>query len=81
MGESFGELAAAYADNVLTAEEAVLAAYAVGSVLTEAKIAPSQDVSKVVKQLQSALQSVSIYTSYTISQYGSDWCFLFFIFF
>lgn len=60
VGESFGELAAAYAENVLTAEEAILSAYAIGSVLAEAKISPSQDVSKVAKQLQSALQSVSI---------------------
>lgn len=38
VGESFGELAAAYAEGVLTAEEAVLSAYAIGSVLSEAKI-------------------------------------------
>lgn len=75
VGESFGELAAAYADNVLTAEEAVLSAYAIGSVLAEAKIAPSQDLLKVVKQLQSALQSVSINTSESAFPYGSDGCF------
>lgn len=57
MGESFGELAAAYADNLLTVDEAVLSAYAIGSVLTKV---PFQDVSKVAKQLQSGLQSVSI---------------------
>lgn len=38
IGESFGELAAAYAEGVLTAEEAVLSAYEIGSVLSEAKI-------------------------------------------
>jgi len=66
VGESFSELAAAYADGVLTAEEAVLSAYAIGSVLAEAKLTSSknepllssQNVSKVSKQLQSALQSI-----------------------
>lgn len=43
VGESFGELAAAYADGVLTAEEAVLSAYAIGSVLSEAKVTLSQN--------------------------------------
>lgn len=43
VGESFGELAAAYAEGVLTAQETVLAAYAIGSVLAEAKIIPSQN--------------------------------------
>lgn len=43
VGESFGELAAAFADGVLTAEEAVLSAYAIGSVLAEAKITPTQN--------------------------------------
>lgn len=38
VGESFGELAAAYAEGVLTAEEAVLSAYAIGSVLAEGKV-------------------------------------------
>uniref|UniRef100_A0A2H8TY64 Fatty acid synthase n=1 Tax=Melanaphis sacchari TaxID=742174 RepID=A0A2H8TY64_9HEMI len=66
VGESFSELAAAYADGVLTAEEAVLSAYAIGNILAEAKITPSQsgpilssqNVAKVSKQLQSALQSI-----------------------
>ncbi|XP_022181594.1 fatty acid synthase-like [Myzus persicae] len=66
VGESLSELAAAYADGVLTADEAVLSAYAIGSVLAEAKITPSQsgpvlssqNVSKVSKQLQSVLQSI-----------------------
>lgn len=64
VGESFSELAAAYADGVLTADEAILSAYAIGSVLAEAKITPfqngpvlsSQNVSKLSKQLQSTLQ-------------------------
>jgi hypothetical protein len=43
VGESFSELAAAYADGVLTAEEAVLSAYAIGSVLVEAKIPASKN--------------------------------------
>jgi len=43
VGESFSELAAAYADGALTADEAVLSAYAIGSVLAEAKITPSQN--------------------------------------
>jgi len=42
VGESFSELAAAYAEGVLTADEAVLSAYAIGSVLAEAKITLSQ---------------------------------------
>jgi len=42
VGESLGELAAAYAEGVLTADEAVLSAYAIGSVLAEAKITPTQ---------------------------------------
>jgi len=66
IGESFGELAAAYAEGVLSAEEAVLSAYAIGNALAEAKIIPSQnkpvlssqDVSKVSKHIQSALQSI-----------------------
>lgn len=94
VGESFGELAAAYAEGALTAEEAILSAYAIGSVLTTANVTlnlarngkshtfffltnahktyvniflfqnpgpalSSEDVSKVSKQLQSSLQSVS----------------------
>jgi len=43
VGESFGELAAAYAEGVLTAEEVVLSAHAIGSALAEAKIVPSQN--------------------------------------
>jgi len=43
VGEPLSELAAAYADGVLTAEEAILSAYAIGSVLAEAKITPSQN--------------------------------------
>lgn len=43
IGESFGEIAAAYADNILTADEAVLSAYTIGSVLAEAKITLSQN--------------------------------------
>ncbi|KAL4113184.1 hypothetical protein QTP88_016854 [Uroleucon formosanum] len=66
VGESFSELAAAYAEGVLTADEAVLSAYAIGSALAEAKITlsqskpvlSSQNVSKVSKQLLSALQSI-----------------------
>lgn len=43
VGESFGELAAAYAEGVLTAEEAILSAYAIGNVLAEAKVTASQN--------------------------------------
>lgn len=43
IGESFGELVAAYAEGVLSAEEAVLSAYAIGNALAEAKIIPSQN--------------------------------------
>jgi len=43
VGESFGELAAAYAEGVLTAEEAVSSAYAIGSVLAGEKITLSQN--------------------------------------
>lgn len=43
VGESFGELAAAYAEGILTADEAVLSAYAIGCVLAEANIIPSQN--------------------------------------
>jgi len=50
VGESFSELAAAFAEGVLTADEAVLSAYAIGSVLAEAKITPSQNG----KQLKSS---------------------------
>lgn len=42
VSESFGELAAAYADGVLSADEAVLSAYAIGTALSEAKIVPTQ---------------------------------------
>lgn len=42
VGESLGELAAAYAEGVLTADEAVLSAYAIGSVLAEGKITLNQ---------------------------------------
>lgn len=38
IGESFGELAAAYAEGVLTAEEAILSSYAIGTILSETKI-------------------------------------------
>lgn len=41
MSESFSELAAAYADGVLSADEAVLAAHAIGTALSEAKIVPT----------------------------------------
>lgn len=43
VGESFGELAAAYAEGFLTANEAILSAYTIGCVLSEAKIIPSQN--------------------------------------
>jgi len=48
VGESFSELAAAYAEGVLTADEAVLAAYAIGSVLAEAKIGPYRSGKQVI---------------------------------
>lgn len=50
VGESFSELAAAYAEGVLTADEAVLAAYAIGSVLAEAKIGPYRSGKRVVEK-------------------------------
>lgn len=42
VSESFSELAAAYADGVLSADEAVLSAYAIGTALSEARIVPTQ---------------------------------------
>jgi hypothetical protein len=51
IGESFGELAAAYAEGVLSAEEAVLSAYAIGNALAEAKIIPSQNSKYIYKSL------------------------------
>lgn len=52
VGESFGELAAAYAEGVLSAEEAVLSALAIGSALAEAKITPSQNSKYIIIHLQ-----------------------------
>ncbi|XP_050542847.1 fatty acid synthase-like isoform X2 [Daktulosphaira vitifoliae] len=66
VSNSLGDFAAAFADGVLSAEEAVMCAFELGSILAQLNLKVSQsvpvitsnDVSKVSKQLQSILQSV-----------------------
>lgn len=74
VSESFSELAAAYADGVLSADEAVLSAHAIGTALSEAKIVPAQ-IGKCCAFISATVPKIILFRSFF--KPTGTFCFLF----